>query len=136
MSVSRISKISVALTAAVMMGACATTGAPAPVAESTAPAVEAEPQEPVFFRKDVMQKTAADLDETLGEAALVRREGKGEFRRYAMAKCELIIILYPDDDGRMAAAHLDAAAKTSEEPKPDLDACLAGGLPTQEGVGT
>jgi len=136
MSVSRFSKTSLTFIVASTLGACATTGAPTPVAESAAPAGEAEPADPVFFRKDVMHKTAADLDKTLGEAALVRREGKGEFRRYAMARCELIVILYPGDDGRMAATHLDAAAKTSEESKPDLDACLAGGAPRQEGVGT
>ena len=136
MSVSRTSNTVFALIAALALGACASTGAPAPAADTAVSSVDAAPAAPVFFQKDIMNKTAADLDETLGEAALVRREGKGEFRRYALAKCELIVILYPAEGGRMTATHLDAAAKTSEEAKPDLDNCLAGGLPRQEGVGT
>ena len=136
MSVSRISNAFLAVITVLALGACASTGATAPVTDSAASSVDVAPAAPVFFQKDIMKKTAADLDETLGEAALVRREGKGEFRRYEMAKCELIVILYPAEDGLMTATHLDAAAKTSEEAKPDLDACLAGGLPRQEGVGT
>ena len=115
------------------LSACATTGEDA--AETTqAPAIKKAvvPTEPVFVKADVMGRSAAALDELFGQAALVRREGAGEFRRYTLAECALIVILHPDESGKIAAGHLDAAAKMSGEEKPDLDQCLARGLPVEE----
>ena len=45
-----------------------------------------------------------------------------------VADSALIIMLYPDETGKRAAAHLDSAATRSGEEKPDLDMCLARGL--------
>jgi len=108
--------------ACLALGACATTKGG--VATTRAPA----PSKPVFTQADFIGLGAEALDERLGKPALVRREGAGEFRRYALADCALIVILYPNDQGSVAAAHLDAAAKSSGEEKPDLDRCLAKGL--------
>jgi hypothetical protein len=63
----------------------------------------------------------------------VRTEGAGEFRRYALADCSLIVILYTNEKGEFSAGHLDAAAKVSGEEEPDLDGCLAKGLPPKAG---
>lgn len=87
------------------------------------------PAAPTFLRADVLGRDAAALDSLLGAPALVRREGAGEFRRYALADCALIVILYPDESGARASRHLEAAATRAGAPKPDLDACLARGLP-------
>lgn len=85
------------------------------------------PERPIFQQADVLGLEADALDRLLGPAALTRREGSGEFRRYAFERCELIVILYPDESGKAAVRRLDAAAKNSGEDKPDLDHCLAGG---------
>lgn len=111
-----------ALLACFSLAACATTS---PGASSTK---ASPPGKPAFTQADLLGLDADAIDERLGEPALVRREGAGEFRRYALADCALIVILYPNDQGSVAAAHLDAAAKSSSEEKPDLDRCLAGGL--------
>ena len=67
------------------------------------------------------------LDTLLGAPALTRREGAGEYRRYAFSRCEVIVILYPDQSGQSAVRSIDSAAKMSGEAKPDLDECLAFG---------
>jgi len=96
--------------------------------------VASVPEKPVFLQTDVLGLEANGLDALLGPAALIRREGSGEFRRYAFARCELIVILYPDESGNIAVRRLDAAAKNSGEDKPDLDRCLAGG-PAKQAAG-
>lgn len=116
-----------------LAAACATTGetqtAPAarPVAKAAAPA------KPVFRQADILGRDAKSLDALLGAPALVRTEGAGEFRRYALAECSLIVILYTNDKGEFSAGHLDAAAKSASAGKPDLDLCLARGLPAKAG---
>lgn len=84
-------------------------------------------REPAFRVADFDQKDGAALDALLGAPDLTRVEGAGEFRRYMLADCALIIILYPDDAGVKRAARLDAGALTSGGDRPDLDACLARG---------
>jgi hypothetical protein len=98
-----------------------------PGATATPDKAAPKPEKPVFLQADVMGLEAGALDGLLGPAALTRREGAGEFRRYAFLRCELIVILYPDETGASAVRQLEAAAKNSEEGKPDLDDCLAGG---------
>ena len=82
---------------------------------------------PALVQADLLGAPARALDDLLGRPALVRREGPGEFRRYAFEACALIVILYPDEQGALAARSLAAAAKTSGEPTPDLDLCLGQG---------
>lgn len=110
-----------------VLAGCASTGADVKP-EASAPSLPAAPAKPVFLQTDLMGRDAKALDDLLGAPALIRREGEGEFRRYALADCALIIILYPDETGKSAAAHLDSAATRSGEAKPDLDQCLARGL--------
>lgn len=74
-----------------------------------------------------MGASPSDIDALLGPPALTRSEGEGEFRRYTLKQCELIIVLYPDDNGVRRAAHIDTAAQRSDAPKPDLSDCLAAG---------
>lgn len=103
--------------------ACATTPA-----QKAAPAkTPAAPAEPVYTLSDFQGAGAAALDAMLGEPALTRREGAGEYRRYALTTCTLIVILYPDETGVQKVAHVDATATTSNTEKPDLNACLAAG---------
>ncbi len=97
-------------------------------AAPTAPtAVQEAPSTPAFRAGDLEGKDGADLDAALGAPDLTRVEGPGEFRRYTLAECALIIILYPDDQGVKRAARLDAGALLAGEEKPDLDRCLARG---------
>lgn len=105
---------------------CATTGETPREVEAKPGRTAAAPK-PAFVRSDLMGREAKALDDLLGAPGLVRREGEGEFRRYALSGCALIVILYPNDRGKRAAAHLDSAAMRSGDPKPDLDACLAKG---------
>lgn len=103
------------------LAACATTDRQAAVGRG-APAGK-----PVFVKSQIDGAAPAALDRLLGEPTLIRREGEGEFRRYAFRDCALIVILYPDESGGVAVREIDAAAKVSGEKKPDLDLCLARG---------
>lgn len=105
-----------------LAAACAT--APEPVA---APAAPAAPSAPVYVLSDLLGANAGKIDGMLGAPALTRSEGAGEYRRYALTTCTLIIILYPDEMGVSKVAHVDATATHSAGEKPDLDACLAAG---------
>jgi hypothetical protein len=117
-----------AIASTMTLAACATAGGTAagkPQAFSGKPA----------FVKAQFEGAAPDaLDRLLGAPSLTRREGEGEFRRYAFRDCALIVILYPDESGAVAVRELDAAAKVSGEAKPDLDMCLALGV--EESVGS
>jgi len=84
-------------------------------------------QKPAYRLSDVAGKEAGDLDALLGAPDLTRTEGSGEFRRYSLASCSLIVILYPDEKGVKRAASVDAGALKSGDEKPDLDRCLAEG---------
>ncbi len=123
--INRCSSLRSGLVAGVLLvlGACSTSGDPAPV-EMVAPAA---PTTPVFAAGDIMDAEVSSIDELLGEPTLTRQEGDGEYRRYTLSSCVLIVILYPDEQGRSRAVHLDAVAQNSEADKPDLNACLAGG---------
>ena len=133
-SVSGIRKLCGALVVLFNVAACASNGAleQRPIDQ---PQASVAPGKPVFVQKDILKKSASELDAKLGIPALIRKEGAGEFRRYTMVRCALIVVLYPDDTGVMIAEHLDAAAKTSDETRPSLDMCLAGGLAAGETVG-
>lgn len=85
------------------------------------------PLEPVYELSDLDGASAADLDAILGAPALVRREGDGEFRRYALAECSLIIVLYPDGSGLLKTREIAAAALRAGAEKPELKNCLAAG---------
>lgn len=107
-----------------LAGACAT--APERAAE-TPKSPAAAPAAPVYRLADIQGLGASAVDALLGEPALTRREGTGEYRRYALTTCTLIVILYPDETGIEKVAHVDATATSSAGDKPDLDACLAAG---------
>lgn len=116
------------LAIALAASACATSGEKpgAPRAEGASSSSTA-PSKPAFRVRDVMGKSAEELDKQFGAPALVRREGPGEFRRYALKECSLIVILYPDDNGQKTAGFVDSAARAAGAEKPDLHACLARG---------
>ncbi len=109
--------------ALLLLGACSTTAdnPPAAIAEPTVPSA------PVFAASDFMGADATAIDRLLGAPTLTRQEGDGEYRRYALSTCTLIVILYPDEQGASRVVHLDATAQNSEADKPDLNACLARG---------
>ncbi len=111
------------LAALLLVTACASTDHDAPLSAAR----PAAPSAPVFQLNDILGAVPAALDQQLGAPALTRREGDGEFRRYTLSTCTLIVILYPDEAGAVRAAHVDVAALTSEEEKPNLEACLAAG---------
>lgn len=105
------------------VNACSTT-------PDTAPSVvekPAVPSTPVYVLDDILGASPDQVDALLGAPTLTRREGEGEYRRYALQGCTLIVILYPDETGAERATHVDAAAHTSGAEKPDLGACLARG---------
>ncbi len=109
---------------ALFAAGCATTisdSADIPAKTPSAPAA------PVYVLSDLLGAKATMLGDLLGEPALTRREGNGEYRRYALTTCTLIIILYPDEMGVQKVAQVDATATTSNADKPDLDDCLAAG---------
>lgn len=107
-----------------LLAACATASKP-PAAETADEPVA--PAGPVYVLSDILGAPTEAIDALLGEPALVRREGRGEYRRYGLSACTLIVILYPDDQGVVRAAQVDAAAHRSGEEKPELDDCLAQG---------
>ncbi len=109
---------------ATLITACASTGQDDPPAQEIA---AVEPPAPVYLADQVLGAAPADLDALFGAPALTRKEGQGEFRRYALETCSLIVILYPDESDEVRAAHIEATALTSGKDKPDLDACLAAG---------
>lgn len=118
-----------AFVCAVMIAAAAAGCATAVPAGADAPPAAAKktPAGPRFLAADLKKMSAADLDRALGAPALTRVEGTGEFRRYMLAECALMVILYPDEKGERRVARLDAGALVSGAAAPDLDACLAAG---------
>ncbi len=110
-----------------LMAGCATTGgAPASQTGAAAPGNASSPQ---YALSDIEGKTAAELDQLLGAPALARSEGSGEFRRYTLTQCALLVVLFPGEDGVKRAAKVDAGALKSDEEKPELKQCLAAGKP-------
>lgn len=112
-----------ALAAPLAAAACAT-------APSEKPAVATKPvapPPPAYVLDDILGAPAGEVDAFLGPPALVRREGEGEYRRYGLKTCTLIVILYPDQTGAVKARHVDTAALKSDQEKPDLETCLAAG---------
>lgn len=103
--------------------ACATTG------EEAGPVVAGPPKPvaPVFEAKDVLGAAGSKVDAMFGPPLLTRREGAGEYRRYRLKTCTLIVVLYPDETGAPRVTHADATALHSDDDKPDLKACLAAG---------
>ncbi len=106
-----------------LAAACATT----PESAEAPPAPAPQPAAPVYVLADILGARAASVDDMFGAPALTRKEGAGEYRRYALTTCTLILILYPDETGVSKVAHVDATATHSEGEKPDLEACLAAG---------
>jgi len=105
------------------LAACAT----APAADApAAQAPPAAPSRPAINPDDILGQRPDALDQLLGAPSLTRREGQGEFRRYARGDCTLIVIVYPDDKGEPRVAHLAAAARASGAAKPAVEDCLAG----------
>lgn len=112
-----------AIASLLWLAGCAGTSPP----ETPAPEAPPAPSGPVYLLQDILGARASAIDELLGPPALVRREGEGEFRRYGLINCSLIVILYPDDNGAPTAAHVEAAALTAGADKPDPAECLAAG---------
>ncbi|MEM9704473.1 MAG: hypothetical protein AAF850_00195 [Pseudomonadota bacterium] len=104
---------------------CASTKPDAPSGQAP---VIAAPKKPVFTLADVIGRRTDELDEKFGTPALIRREGPGEFRRYTLAGCALIVITYPSENGERRASHVSASALQSTEASPSPEACLARGL--------
>lgn len=115
------------LAIAALLSACASGGVKAPPAPGSTSGPAAPAGKPLHRVSDVLGKSAGELDARFGAPALIRREGAGEFRRYTLSTCSLIVILYPNDKGEKTAGYADAAAKTADAAKPDLNACLAKG---------
>ena len=120
-----------ALLAGVLGAASCAGGPPSPAAIDAAPTA---PAAPVYTLDDILGENADVIDALLGQPALVRREGAGEFRRYALKTCSLIVILYPDETATglaslkaPLAAHVEATALHAGDDKPDPAACLAQG---------
>lgn len=106
---------------------CAASCASTPV-EPVEAAAPPEPAGPVYQLSDILGAGADDIDALLGEPALIRREGDGEFRRYGLKSCSLIVILYPDESAQKPiAAHVEATALHANEAKPVPETCLAEG---------
>jgi len=95
--------------------------------ENTTPQSSA-PVAPKILIDDLLGQNANDIDQLLGRPQFVRREGAGEFRRYANSECNLIVIFYPSDQGRTQsrpiATNINAAALFSGDHPPDLQTCL------------
>lgn len=121
----RLARASACLAVIIAASACASTGVNG--GTGTAKSAGGPAKAPVFRSSDIDGKSAADLDALLGAADLARVEGEGEFRRYALAQCSLLIILYPDEKGVRRASSVSAGALGSADAPPDLDACLAAG---------
>jgi len=114
----------IAALAVISLSAACSTIAPSGAGSTANKAVTTNP---VYVAADIAGKTSPEIDKALGAPDLVRIEGAGEFRRYALADCALIVLLYPDNAGVKRARHLDVGALKSGEEKPDLDRCLAHG---------
>lgn len=109
------------------LAACASTGEAPPPSPGRSNGGAPSSERAQFRVRDVMGKGSTELDRQFGKPSLVRREGPGEYRRYTLKACQLIVILYPDETGAAVAGHVETAAKTANEQKPELAACLARG---------
>lgn len=117
-----MSRLLVLAAAGLAAAGCATTAAPRSADGAPKPAGK-----PAFVAAQFENATAAEIDGKLGAPALTRIEGTGEFRRYMLTRCALIVILYPDDKGERRAATLHAGALVSGEEAPTVADCLAAG---------
>lgn len=111
------------LTGAAVTAACASD----PSVRTDKSAAAFPPAAPVFTLADVERATPAELDALFGAPALTRREGAGEFRRYALSACSLIVVLYPDETGEIKTREISASALRAGEANPALADCLAAG---------
>ena len=111
--------------APIALSACATTPGTAPVAAA------GTPTKPVYTLSQIEGKDGPALDALLGAPDLARTEGAGEFRRYALATCSLLLVLYPDETGVRRVKSVSAGAVNAGMEDPDLDACLARGKTPQ-----
>ncbi|MEM8936940.1 MAG: hypothetical protein AAGC77_11085 [Pseudomonadota bacterium] len=107
--------------------ACATPSVQTPVADGSSEPNDAPPSTPVFQTGDIDGQPIRIVDERLGAPALTRKEGDGEFRRYSLETCNLIVIFYPDELGVVRAAHVDATARSVNQDAPSVKDCLARG---------
>ncbi len=121
-----ISGFRISAAASIAAGLLLTACASGPSIDAAPPAAAA-PSAPVFVLGDILGARPQTIDALLGAPALTRSEGAGEYRRYGLTSCTLIIILYPDEAGAPHVAYVDTAAQKSGAEKPDLEACLAAG---------
>ncbi len=84
----------------------------------------APPTPPRFFVSDLMGLNVSQLDGILGSPSFVRREGAGQFRRYASEMCNLIIILQRDVSGRVVSTQLSSRGFIAGEPVLQTQECL------------
>ena len=71
-------------------------------------------------------RSAGEIDELLGRPAFVSRQGHGELRRYTNNTCNLLVLLYPDNQGTRTARTIDSTSFYSTSAKPDIQSCLNG----------
>lgn len=107
-----------------VLAACAT--APNKVEPAAGVSAPTAPARPAIDPGEILGKTPAAVDQLLGPPALTRREGRGEFRRYSLGDCALLVMVYPDGEGDPRVTHLDAAATSSGAEKPSVERCLGG----------
>ncbi len=120
-------RLLILLTAPFTIAACATAGPQTAASGASASADEAFLERPEFRLSQIEASEAADLDALLGAPDLARVEGMGEFRRYTLSSCALLVILYPDETGVRRVRNVESGALKSGAEKPDLTLCLARG---------
>lgn len=111
------------VSAALVLSACTTSA----VDETAPPKAALTPAPPAYVLNRLLGASQSALEAQLGSPALIRREGAGEYRRYSLSTCSLIVILYPDENGVDRVAHVEAAARKAQSEKPNLEKCLAAG---------
>lgn len=118
-------RIMTLLAGSAALTACASTASVRPDTVDTASGGVIE--NPKFKLAEIKDRDGEGLDRVLGAPDLVRIEGRGEFRRYTLSTCALLVTLYPDDAGVRRVRSVEAGALKSGDEKPDLNRCLAYG---------
>lgn len=119
------------------LAACATSPEPvleeAPQALETPSVIEAPaeatpvPTAPAFAESDFLDKAPGELDALLGDPALIRTEGSGQFRRYDTSTCRIYAVVTQGKGGRARVASISAGPLVAGDPAPSFGSCFVTG---------
>lgn len=116
------------LSAAALLGACATAPVSAPSETPQGAAPAAEPSRAALLLAaagSAAAPTQNEVERTLGPADIVRRDGAGAALTYRLETCALLLLFAADAQNEMRLAEASPSARRAGAAAPSLDQCAA-----------